>query len=442
MLSRYLLASTILMTACATAAPQEEEVAGAESPLSPLPLLPIELEKELVITNPLVVRGPDANPGGAYHIATLFREMLPETATNREVSDLIFNWAASWRTAQAVNRDVSAPRPGVSNAILCGWINASGGVDCQMPADGLNLNLAPFRLLAIVNRVDLMNPRSCVTEPGEARLVFALLNKPTALPQTDPSAFPMPATFIFEYKLPTSAPSTNTVTWANRWHALGSLSCDSTDCTPYRTGLRQLVRSITSRNVASQTPNGNSLSQLRTNELLPGSPFWQMKEFNLVAEGTSVNVRQATVKQNPREPLVNDPVLVDVLKNNADAIMDGSFNWAKSQPKLLGSKSNSSGAKWLSAVDDASLSDIPGRGQMIRKAFINNTCDGCHENQTGDRPNVEGFYHISPSGRVSDFVIDDAQTTRTRVLSDLVSTSSCTMGFNGFALASLRSSPH
>src|SRR5690606_792741 len=109
----------------------------------------------------------------------------------------------------------------------------------------LDLSKAPFRLLAIVNRIDLRSdgggyggggviggpiraadapgamiapdamiaPAPMPVHAGEGRFVFGVL---------DPQGRPLPFTVIFEYELPASDPR-EVLGWARSWHALGEV---------------------------------------------------------------------------------------------------------------------------------------------------------------------------------------------------------------------------
>jgi hypothetical protein len=79
---------------------------------------------------------------------------------------------ARWETAQQVNDQSVLERLQIRNKIIIPWENASGG-----PHAPLNLAKAPFRLLAIVNRIDLRDNFAYGGgggSAGEARFVFCV----------------------------------------------------------------------------------------------------------------------------------------------------------------------------------------------------------------------------------------------------------------------------
>src|SRR5262249_2133774 len=78
--------------------------------------------------------------------------------------------------------------------------------------------------------------------------------------------------------LPESSSATD---WATRWHKLGSFKTfDDT----YKAALQSITDGFTERGADPNRPNGNSINQVRTNELVWGNP-WSIREFNLTADG-------------------------------------------------------------------------------------------------------------------------------------------------------------
>src|SRR5262245_42787301 len=60
-------------------------------------------------------------------------------------------WLNEWKIVKVVNGEVVPARPSVQNLVIKPWEVASGGVQ-------LDMRRAPFRLLAIVARLDLRQP--------------------------------------------------------------------------------------------------------------------------------------------------------------------------------------------------------------------------------------------------------------------------------------------
>ncbi|TMQ18681.1 MAG: hypothetical protein E6J90_19585 [Deltaproteobacteria bacterium] len=157
------------------------------------------------------------------------------------------------------------------------WLVASGcpsGSPITGPgACKLDLKKAPFRVLAISNRVDLECAGYTGAGDGEARFVFGVL---------DSSGNPLRAAVIFEYKLPPQrggAPYT-AATWEKDWHALSTMPIGSP---PYMTVLQGILDDVTKVGALPGGPNlGTSIGQVRTNEIDFGGAPWKLRETRLI----------------------------------------------------------------------------------------------------------------------------------------------------------------
>lgn len=356
----------------------------------------VDAFKELLIVDPLVVEDSRAMPGGPWHFGTLLRQMLPAEASDKEVSDFVVNWLLEWERTTQVNGFAVKPRPRVRDALVCPWVNASsGGTDCT---GTLNMDLAPFRLLAIVNRMDVRKPN--LPHAGEGRFVFALLDKPTSNP-IDTAHVTLSMTILVDYVLPFTEPQ-GVDFWARQWHALGSIPCTTNeDCEPYRTALASLTTSFTSRGVSPGKPNGSALSDIRTNEIEFDFP-WQLREFRYVPNGAGVALISSTVNKTADITLNNSPKLIDFVKNNEAAVMAGTHVLPTA---LLGGFANQSFGtefKWK----------LEGLSEALRFNYSKNTCNGCHREERDKIVPIDSFFHISPSRpagkeRVSPFVLNE-----------------------------------
>ena len=170
-------------------------------------------ESVLAIRTPAVVRDfsrtfDPCTGGGAGMGPWSFGHLMTEIAnhptypTPPEV--MVEQWLLQWTAPQTINGFTAAAR-GPINSWINDWRTASGG-------GPLDLSIAPFRLLAILSRVDLRESTGGTLGPfanaGEARFVFGAV-----VPPSWPSAgsFPgpsvggcqmLPFTVIFEYKVP------------------------------------------------------------------------------------------------------------------------------------------------------------------------------------------------------------------------------------------------
>jgi hypothetical protein len=315
----------------------------------------IDSAEELVITSLSVVEDPVRTaPGGAWHIGTLMRAM----AGNQDPSTLVRQWLKTWNTAQTVNGLTLPARPQMMSKVLGIWEERSGG-----PTRPLDFSKAPFRLLAIVNRMDLRNPG---VQAGEGRFVFGVL---------DAAGNPLEFTVILEYALPGGTPEAIQA-WARDWHELGQLGLSHPN---YKAKLQALTDRFAKAGVMAGRPHGNALNQIRTNEVAL-SDLWEMREFVL----TTTALKPATVKLTPDFGFENTNMLRDFIQaNQADVLAE-----RHTVPETL------NGARFLAAgapVPENFFWRVPGVSSEARHKFSLNTCSGCHSRETGTE-----FTHIAP----------------------------------------------
>jgi hypothetical protein len=256
-------------------------------------------------------------------------------------------------------------------------------------ADGKpDLARAPFRLLAITNRVDLH-----ATGNGEGRFVFGVV---------DATGKGRPMTVAFEFMLPTTNPQTGApvtrADWAAWFHALNGLPFGA----GYNYALQAITELFTRRGTSPARPGGSSLGQVRTNEILMGGP-WQLREFHLTSAADGVGLRLAATAQTPPGSAVTDRTLENqaLLRYLAGSPAEIHGGFASVPDGLLGGQANENFAwTFTTPVDKAA-----------RHAFAGQTCNGCHASEIGGLQ-LDGFYHVSPladpgsdgSGRLSSFM--------------------------------------
>jgi hypothetical protein len=315
----------------------------------------IERSAELAITALSVVEDPVRTaPGGAWHFGTLMRAM----AGDQDPSTLVRQWLRTWTTAQTINGLTVPARTQLMTKVLGPWEQRSGGASRP-----LDFSHAPFRLLAIMNRMDLRQPGG---QAGEGRFVFGVL---------DPSGNPMEFTVILEYALPGGTPEA-IQRWARDWHELGQLGLNHPS---YNAKLQALTDRFAKTGVMAGRPFGHALNQIRTNEVELAQE-WEMREFTL----TDTGLRPATVKRTPDFRFENTNALRDfILANEADVLGE-----RHTVPESL------SGARFLAAsapVPEDFFWRVPGVPGEARHKFSLNTCSGCHSRETGTQ-----FTHIAP----------------------------------------------
>lgn len=362
--------------------------------------------RELTVVSPHVVESDKVLPKGPWHFGTLVREMLPAGATPKQMTDFVVSWLAEWETVTSINGFPVKPRPSVRDSLICPWINAStGGTDCT---GDINLDLAPFRLLAIVNRVDVRKAGTA----GEGRFVFAVLGEPTANP-IDPGFFPMSFTILVDYALPTDN-GQDAKFWAKQWHELGGFACNTLeDCADYRAALEKVTNRFTKRGTTAATPNGNPLIDIRSNEISLGFP-WQLREFKYIDDGETIRLKASTVNKTPDISFNNSPKLIQFVQENEAAVMSGKFVIPKDMQGGFADMSGSS-TKWK----------LDGVAETLRFNFAKNTCNGCHNGEASQVPPIGGFYHIDPFGsagpeRLSRFILEQDIPRRTEDLKSLL----------------------
>jgi hypothetical protein len=256
---------------------------------------------------------------------------------------------------------------------------------------------APFRLIAIVNRVDLASA-PCDGYAGEVRYVYAGIDPETSAP--------LDLTLILEVPYPTTRPAAE---WARAWRELAALPPGEA----YTARLVALTREI-------QAQADPLRARLRTNEIAFADPArrdWEMREFNLQIRSGTLVLAQVPLEFTPRADVDPAELASHVLEHAED--IEGA---GVSLPESL-----RAGAAQIDAPDFSW--SVLGVSERLRRAFSVQTCNGCHGGDTASLP----FRHIgqgaslrSPA-RLSRFLYDpDADTDelrrRSRVLEALSAT--------------------
>jgi hypothetical protein len=189
----------------------------------------VDKDKELMIRDLAVVEDSTRTTGtGVWTFGHLMQRLAgsPDPAV---VSSFTMDWLNTWMVDQSGDQvpggqpfpETVRARPSIKTVIIDPWRSASGCAPTG--ACTLDMTKAPFRLLAIVNRVDLRqistdcSPYGCefgntAANSGEGRFVFGALNN---------FGSPLLFTVIFEFKLP-GFDGFDAQQWARRWHELGT----------------------------------------------------------------------------------------------------------------------------------------------------------------------------------------------------------------------------
>ena len=349
-------------------------------PHDPVLILParrvvIDPAKHLMITNLDVVEDPvRTNPNAGRRAVWTFKRLMENMAGENDPAEFTLRWLEHWETDQVVNGQVSPARPDIRELIIDPWLDAS----CH---GQLDLRLAPFKLLAIVNRIDLrVHNAKSVSTAGEGRFIFGVVNA---------NGLPLRFVVIFEYELLAENMS-EVRDWAHQWYKLGRHSLGSRG---YNRALERITRRFSDAGQAPDKVNGNPINQIRTNEISLG-PSWELREF--VLDRNTGLLAQYTVAQTPDTIRFNGtPQLARLINANEEALLDGTFSlpasWfgpgSISGPFLPSDFPDFEDRTFTVNPFGGPFLSIPWSAANInnneaRHAFALNTCNGCHRDET------------------------------------------------------------
>ena len=344
----------------------------------------------LFIIDSLVINDPQrtfdpctkvGDPNNVWSFWHLLEQMAP---TPGDPEAFIRNWLHHWAISDTINSDIVPARPNLEATILRAW-ETHGKLDPTK---------TPFKLIAIVNRLDLRaNIGYSSGNAGEGRFVFNLM--------LDCSAQPM--TVILESGI--NKRGCNAIkAYAKEWYNLKDFTPGSPD---FNTRLEIITRQFSERGTNSSKPNGSSLNQLRTNEIAFGRP-WQLREFVISESGM---LDQATTKKEPMPIHFGASIVDNFVNANALDISDGIFN----VPEVLPGNRPFVGGQSLVPFPPNNVfwnggGNSPGipspANDEARFQFSLNTCSGCHGGEAGTF-----FQHVRLQGRntveVSRFLTGD-----------------------------------
>ena len=339
----------------------------------------------LMITDLKVVNDPRASQGGKWSFGYLMRAMANTPATGIVPEEFVRRWLAHWEHDQSINGFTVRKREDIQT-VIDSWPKQSDG--------RLDLDRAPFRLLAIVNRLDLRNnlvlgvPRVGGGGAGEGRFVYCWVNE---------SGAPQNFTVNFEFAVKRKT-FEEVQQWAKRWYDLKDLTMGSAE-------FLQALEAVTEQFAAAaadpeQPPAGSALAQLRTNEIALGA-LWELREFQLDTRNSGY-LRQVTVKQNPDISFDNGQVLLDFVTRDQSDILGKRHaipvEFPAGKPLLAGSSLMRVNFRWK--LPDTAPPEL----EPARHLFALHTCNGCHFAETNTQ-----FVHVIPrradeSARLSQFL--------------------------------------
>jgi hypothetical protein len=410
--------------------------------------------KALFITDPAIVLDPArtwdpctgaGTQGGVWTFAHLIREMA--NGSGRTPEQFALEWLSNWLNDYVVNSDTVNARTQMFNQVIQPWATASGVVATLVidPITGkrrvtltgpLNLNIAPFRLLAIVNRIDLGatarggggyggSTTSLPVTAGELRFIFNVVQPNPWGAGTEATCGRKLFTTIFEYGVPGKGCAA-VVAWAKRWSSLLAFP----GFTPaYKAQLQAMTQSVVVHGAAPTKGNQNAINQIRTNEIALAGP-WELREFTLTAENPPANtdppangpLRPHTVAQTPDDfafsaggadatinAFVQGPVTAGVslpVVNPLQCAASFTVPYTFLGAPFRGGNAKIPPGHWrANNVTGAS----PAAEICARHQFSLNTCSGCHQDDSGTNgfPSTN-FTHIdvfsSPPVTLSKFL--------------------------------------
>lgn len=369
-MNRRILAVVLAAAAAAATVACSEETAEA-----PAPTCAVEVDrfKELMIVEQSVVG--DARSLNASDGPWSFRHAIEGIAPpGADMSKFILSWLGNWANTTELNgfkTDLESRAEDMNDRLICPWLKETPANGCNATCTTctgreLDLAKAPFRLAAIVNRMDLGTRPDAETPAGESRLVFGM----TFGPGDDPKSTPAALSVIFEYALPDSRTPKQ---WADAWHHLGThAEFDES----YKAELTTVTEGFVRRNAWPGRKNGSAISQMRTNEAV-FNWIWQMREFRLDSLG---DLRLSPLHNTPGEALNGSAALRSYMLENEDKIMKDENVLPRS---MLAGSADQLRFRW----------SAPEVSEPLRIAFARTTCNGCH---SGENPVVDIAFHISP----------------------------------------------
>ncbi len=334
----------------------------------------VDIRRSLMITDPSVIGDPTrtrtactgagSSSMGKWSFGYLMQEMANQSLTGISPSDFTLKWLGTWLNPQNINGWTVAQRNAIQTQVIDPWIAASGG-----PGKPLDLSKAPFRLLAIVNRIDLrQNLTYGGGSAGEGRFVFGVLSG---------SCTPLRFTVIFEYGIKKRG-CKDVKNWGQQWKDLDLLALGSP---AYNAALEAITEQFVKANSDPAKPNGSALNQLRTNEIALAGP-WELREFQVAPTGDPMAglLKEVTVKQTPDITLNRTATLVKYVNGDTPNILAGKhvvpLDFPPGTHFLGGSALTDPGMFWNNPASPT-ITD-----RQARHLFSLSTCNACHAGET------------------------------------------------------------
>ncbi len=304
--------------------------------------------KELLVIHRSVLMDRRAR-NDVPHAPWSFRSRMEELAGGADVDAFVSAWIDQWRTVTSVGPDAApvTPRPAANDVL-------------SYP----DLDHLPFRLVAIVNRLDLREREdACTGGAGELRFVYTA---------TDAKGAAIAMNVIVEVPYPAARSPQE---WAKKWHTLAG--------EPFGASYTDALAALTSEVMAGADPRG---IRVRTNEIALGEEAglpWELREFTLEVTGEGRRLVEVPIAQTPRMDLARSPSLDSWIRESEARVRAGTH--------VLPGPFQAGAAEMPSSWFRWESSTLP---SDLREAFSTRTCNGCHGGERqGD---TLRFQHLAP----------------------------------------------
>lgn len=367
------------------------------------------------------------------------------------------SWVKQWTNDQTVNGQTVKARKHVLECLIAPWLkkaqnNSNLSVTLQnweslwdaTNSAALKQN-APFKLTAIVNRLDLRG-NSAYNEAfqngGETRFIFTLINPFTgSIPMNPDQPFSIQTNgiglgdwrglnVIFEYgNVQTN--KCDLLALAQEWLDLsdGSYSFGTVNNNnAYKNALQTITNYVTVAGANSEKINGSAINRIRTNEKAFDDrdmsleqhlgwlrQDWEFRQFEL--DQSTHSFKMVPLTNNPpvtsnssfnidedfsgtSQPVINDNLLTWIYSGNRISVKNGNFNmptYLLSGSGIVTSEAahyfDFNRQNWITKSPEYALNNENNgseEAKQIRQQFSLNTCIGCHNGETKTR-----FMHIN-----------------------------------------------
>jgi len=288
-----------------------------------------------------------------------------------------------------------------NNNLYSGWPRIWDDGNDSLFNDILDMEQAPFRLIAIVNRVDLRGGGAYGGDAGELRFVFEMLDPVTCDPR--------PFNLILEYGVPIEG-CQEIRNWGQQWYDLEGLPLGSA---AYNDALAAITMQVTVADADPNKPNGSAINQIRTNDrfmVWPHYPTrnWQLREFHVDPGGGFLEI--APLVQTPAvtwevpSSMTGVAPIDNYLLANTSAILAGTYtvgsSWGLQSPfqgafsgyglvECYASPCTGVGGSELRGLWwGTDNSGVSAPEMEARHEFSLATCNGCHAREALDDANL------------------------------------------------------